>query len=65
MVPPPVPPAPPAQAPALATLLVSAPRRRLLSAGSVFERGSPVARGIIALEVLGPPRALREWTSIV
>lgn len=41
---------------------MSAPRRR---AESIFGSGPLVARGVIALEVLGPPRALREWTSII
>lgn len=34
-------------------------------AESIFGSGPLVARGIIALEVLGPPRALREWSSII
>lgn len=29
----------------------------------VFGKGDSVTRGIIALEVLGPPRALREWSA--
>lgn len=31
----------------------------------LFANRSPIVNGIIALEVLGPPRALRGWTSIV
>ncbi len=56
-------PAVPPAAPIVPTLRSATPRP--LSAASVFQRGSPVVRGIIALEVLGPPRALREWSSIV
>jgi hypothetical protein len=31
----------------------------------LFGPGLSVVRGIVALEVLGPPRALREWTPLV
>jgi hypothetical protein len=32
-------------------------------AARIFGRGDAMTRGIIALEVLGPPRALRDWSA--
>ena len=41
---------------------VAPPRRKR---ENLFGPGISVVKGIVALEVLGPPRALRDWTPLV
>jgi hypothetical protein len=61
-------PSPSTPPPSAATLRTgsarSAESRDRFRAASIFERGSPLARGIVALEILGPPRSMRDWTPL-
>ena len=52
-------------APIARTVTPSLSRDRGTAPAALFSNRSPIVNAIIALEVLGPPRALREWTSVV